>query len=161
MLRELEKRVLMAFSKNPRDKDSEVARRLGTSQPTVTRIRAYLEKKGLLRYANHPKLDEIECELLVFTVFRVEGYKDPKLVRKAQKWIRNHPTVLFSAPGEGLNGKTELIISIHKNFAEYEEFARELRRDWENSFREIDQFITSVNKTIKEFDYTSIIKKHC
>ncbi len=160
MLREIEKKVLVIISKNPRITDSEVARQLKTSQPTVTRIRQELEKNGLLRYSNHPDLSEIECELLVFTVFRAEGYTDLKLIKAAQKWIREHPTVLFSAPGEGLGGRTEIIISIHKTFAEYEEFTREIRNKWEKNFKGIDQFITSIKKTIKDFDYNSILEAH-
>lgn len=157
MLRELEKRILLMISRNPRITDSEVARKLDTSQPTVTRTRQSLEEAGLLRYANHPKLGEIGCELLVFTVFKARGYSEKGLIASAQKWIRNHPKVLFSAPGEGLGGRTEIVISVHKTFAEYEEFTREIRAKWEDKFEDIDQFFTSIKKTIKDFDYSSIL----
>jgi hypothetical protein len=37
------------------------------------------------------------------------------------------PKIIFSGSGEGVNGKTLLLISIHKNFTEFSAFTRELR----------------------------------
>jgi hypothetical protein len=37
------------------------------------------------------------------------------------------PKIIFSSLGEGFDGKTVLLVSIHRNFTDFSEFARELR----------------------------------
>jgi DNA-binding Lrp family transcriptional regulator len=48
-LREVELRLISELMKNSRKSDRELARTIGTSQPTVTRTRNRLEKEGYIK----------------------------------------------------------------------------------------------------------------
>jgi Lrp/AsnC family leucine-responsive transcriptional regulator len=48
-MREIEWKVLSELMKNAKISDRELAKKIGSSQPTVTRARRKLEKEGYIR----------------------------------------------------------------------------------------------------------------
>ncbi len=58
-LKEIERRMLSELVKNSRRSDRELAKAIGTSQPTATRIRTKLEKEGYVKeYTSIPNLSQ-------------------------------------------------------------------------------------------------------
>ena len=59
LLKEIELKMLSELIKNSRRSDRELAKAIGTSQPTATRIRSKLEKDGVIKeYTTIPDLSQ-------------------------------------------------------------------------------------------------------
>ena len=69
-LQDLDYRILFELARNCRISDRMIARRLGVSQPTVTRRRASLEKEGYVTYAGVPDFAKIGLTIMSFNFVR-------------------------------------------------------------------------------------------
>ena len=59
-IRDIELKILSELMKNARISDRELAKKIGVSQPTVSRIRSRLEKEGYIRgYTVLPNLRKL------------------------------------------------------------------------------------------------------
>ena len=67
MLKENELRLVCELIKNSRRSDRELAKSLDLSQPTVSRIRTKLEKRGIIQYTGTPNLKELGFEIVAIT----------------------------------------------------------------------------------------------
>lgn len=112
--------LLDALLKNSKRSDRELAKALGTSQATITRMRNKLEKDGLIqKFTVLPDPEKMGFELIAITPFKTK--LTPGVIEKEIKWTRTKPNVIFSAKAEGM-GKNAVIISVHKNYTEYTNF---------------------------------------
>ena len=122
--------------KNARTSDRELARKLGVSQPTVSRIRSRLEKEGYIRgYTVLPNLRKLGYEIVAttFIKFREEGLSSEeadKLRKRAEERFKDEsfaPNVAMFERGMGL-GYTGIIVSYHENYASFSEFLRMIKQ---------------------------------
>ena len=96
-----EKHVLLELSKNARLSDRELAAKLKTSQPTITRIRSRLwNEKFVDRFLILPNLEKFGLEFHVFSFVKVNT---PGTLKKLVQWGNENPSVLFAGEGEGLH----------------------------------------------------------
>lgn len=129
-LKDVELKLISELIKNSRRSDRELAKAIGISQPTVSRVRLRLEKEGLIEYTAVPNLAKLGFEIIAIIVGTRNFEKHPQLeLPKAQDFIKRHPNTIFVASGLGLGGD-KLGISIHKNYAEYSKFMQELKAEW-------------------------------
>ena len=69
-MKDVELRLFAELIKNSRRSDRELARELGTSQPTITRIRSKLEKEGKIReYTMIPDYVSLGFQMMSITFF--------------------------------------------------------------------------------------------
>jgi Lrp/AsnC family leucine-responsive transcriptional regulator len=88
-VREIELKVLSELMKNSRVSDRELAKRLGVSQPTVSRIRNKFEKEGYIKeYTYVPDFVKLGYNLMALTLIkRAEGSKEESsLFKEANKY---------------------------------------------------------------------------
>lgn len=79
MPRNIGMKLIPELMRNSRRSDRELARILGTSQPTVTRIRTKLEKEGFIReYTIIPDFCRIGYTLIAITFTDVKQILDRK-----------------------------------------------------------------------------------
>ncbi len=122
--------VMRELVKNGRISDKEIAKKLGYSQPTVTRIRKKLEIGGyIFKYCAVPDLNKIGYELAALTAFAASKDSETS-IKKAIEWTMKNKKIVFASGGEGFDGRTHFIVTIHKNFTEYEKFMRDFRKLW-------------------------------
>jgi DNA-binding Lrp family transcriptional regulator len=135
-IRDIEVRVLAELMRNARISDRSLAKKLGVSQPTVSRIRGRLEKEGYVRqYTVLPNLRKLGYEILAttFVKFREEGLSGEeadKLRKRAEQRFMDEsfaPNVAMFERGMGL-GYTGMIVSYHENYTSYSEFMRMLKQ---------------------------------
>jgi DNA-binding Lrp family transcriptional regulator len=145
----LDRKILWELMKNSRRSDRQLAKVLKTSQPTVTRRRAKLEKEVIDGYTAIPKWGTIGFELAAFTFMKTtKGHSKPEeqkaAVRKGREWMNKQPNVIFSAAGQGM-GWDGITISLHKTYSDFADFKR--RHDLENSdiITESETFIVDLN----------------
>jgi len=147
--------LLFALLKGSRRSDRELARVLKTSQPTVTRKRAKLEKEGYIKeYTVIPDLAKMGYDFVAVT-FLSFAEDRAELFDKAREWTKDKPSVIFAVNGEGL-GMNSILVSAHKNYASYSKLITELRRDWQPNLKSTQSFMISLARpelVIKPFSF--------
>lgn len=140
MRKEEKSKLLFALIKWARRSDRELARALGTSQPTITRKRTKLEKEGFIKeYTVIPNLRKMGYEIIAFTFLAFREAK-PELIEKAREWTRRQPCVIFASDGEGL-GMNSVMISLHRDYASFSRLISNLRQDWQPNIKDVQNFI--------------------
>jgi DNA-binding Lrp family transcriptional regulator len=134
-LRSMDRKLLWELIKDCRRSDRTLAKILKSSQPTITRRRAKLEKEVIDGYTAIPKWGIIGFELVAFTFIKTtKGHAKPEeqkaAVRKGKEWMNKQPSVVFSAAGQGM-GWDGITISFHRSYSDFADFKR--RHDLENS----------------------------
>jgi DNA-binding Lrp family transcriptional regulator len=132
-LKDVELSLISALMKNSRNSDRKLARTLGVSQPTVTRLRSRLEKEGYIQeYTMLPNLAKLGFEILAFTFYKLKVPLSANEITEARKTIMNRarisPTAVIMALG-GFGGidADRIIVSFHKNYSDYVDFLKGVR----------------------------------
>lgn len=156
--------LLHELLKNSKRSDRDLAKLLGVSQPTLTRMRKRLEKDNyILDYTAVPNMTKLGYEIIAFTFFDVDRF-DPKtgdldsvVGERAHKWVGNNNKVLFAAGGEGLEGKNCMMITVHRDFTDYTDFVTDLRGQWAHKIEGMESFLVSLKaKMPKPFSFRNM-----
>jgi len=157
-------KLLFEFVKNCKRSDREIAKIVGVSQPTITRKRAKLIETGLIRqFTAIPSLDKIGYEIaaLTFTNRRIStNANSKKSSDKERDWIQKRDEIVFASVGLGM-GMDEVIVSVHKNYTDYQKFLTELRIHLAENSKNIHSFIMSLRNgetVTKDFSFASLEK---
>lgn len=156
MRNELAQRLLRELLKDSNQSDRKLAETLNVSQPTISRIRKELEKTGMIQnYTIVPDFKKMGFEILAMTFVEIPPkIFTPQRIEEARKYAAKFPNAIFSAFGEGL-GMNGVVISFHKNYAEYIERLKQLKVDWGSSVGDIQSFIVSLGgEELKKFSLT-------
>jgi DNA-binding Lrp family transcriptional regulator len=147
--------LLFALIKGARRSDRELAKVLRTSQPTVTRKRAKLEKEGYIKeYTAIPDLAKIRYDFVAVT-FLSFAEDRPELFDKAREWVKERPCIIYATGGEGME-MNSIMVSLHTNYASYSKLITELRRDWQPNLKDTQTFMISLARPdliIKPFSF--------
>ena len=148
--------LLYELMKNSKRSDRELAKVVKVSQPTITRMRKNLEKMEYIReYTIVPAVEKLGFEITALTFLSTSTR--PRDVKEMQKWISESQKIIFSSLGEGLNGKTLLLVSVHKNFTDFSEFTREVRGILGLKGASLESFLVSVKTDmIKHFSFKNL-----
>jgi hypothetical protein len=74
-----------------------------------------------------------------------------------EKLISERQKIIFSRLGEGLNGKTLLLVSVHRDFTDFSEFAREVRGILGLNGASMESFLVSLRTDmIKRFSFKNL-----
>jgi DNA-binding Lrp family transcriptional regulator len=142
-LKDVELKLISELIKNSRRSDRELAKAIGISQPTVSRVRLRLEKEGLIDYSAVPNLAKLGFEIIAVTLAKRNYQKHPEYdIQKAKDFAKKNPNIIFGSSGNGL-GYDRIGISIHKNYAEYSKFMQESKVYW-GDFKSFDSFLISL-----------------
>lgn len=139
--------------KNSRKSDRQLARAIGTSQPTVTRIRSRLEKEGYIKeYTMIPDFGKLGYHLLGLTFVKLKKMLDPVEIEKARQITResivgNRFGIVMLERGLGLR-YDGVIMAFYKDYSDYSEHKKALK---EYSFLElgdIEGFLISMDDIV-------------
>jgi len=150
-LKSIDYKLLWELLKNSRRSDRELAKALGTSQPTVTRRRANIEKNFIDGYTAIPKWEEIGFELIAFTFVKHKiKYAKPEVrkeaFRKVEEWMTNQPNVILAIEGQGM-GWDGVCVSVHKNYSHFVEFITKHDSELSDLLSESQSFIADTSPT--------------
>jgi DNA-binding Lrp family transcriptional regulator len=148
-------KLLRELVRDSRRSDRELARAIGTSQPTVTRNRKLLENY-IRSYTIVPEFQKVGYEILAITFAKARAYGKEDVEKKldlAKKWTMQHPNVLFASDGEGL-GKDTVMVSVHRDYSKYADFLRDYAAKFSDFITDVQSFIVSLKAGImsKPFD---------
>jgi DNA-binding Lrp family transcriptional regulator len=143
-------KLLFELMKNAKRSDREIAKIIGVSQPTITRMRQRLEKTAIVDYTVIPDWTELGFEIMAMTFIKAKAAKES--TEKAKKWAAKNPNVIFTASGEGM-GMDYAVISFHKNYSGYSSFIDNLKTEWAEDLQGLQSFLmtTGEERMVKTF----------
>ena len=150
-MKTIELKMLSELVKNSRRSDRELAKAIGTSQPTATRIRMKLEKEGYLKeYTAIPNFSKIGYSILAITFAKL----DMKLTQNKKEldaFKQKHYAEIAKTPnavvlmkrGMGL-GHDVVIASMHEDYASCDQFRDALREGMSPWVNEVETFLVNI-----------------
>jgi len=144
-MKEKMKRLLFELIKNSKNSDRNLAKILGVSQPTVTRMRKKLEEKVIVEYTVTPNLTELGYELMAVTFVSIKGSVKSEGERKEtlEKWMMEQPNIVFACDGNG-TGMNAMMASIHKDYTDFLGLITKLKMERGETLGEIRTFVSSI-----------------
>jgi len=143
-MKDTELKLICELIKNSRRSDRELAKSIGISQPTVSRIRTKLEKEGILNYTAIPNLVKLGFGIVAVVLGKRNFQKAPEShIQRAIDFAREHPNIIFGAAGNGM-GFDRISISIHKDYSDYAKFIQESRTAW-TGIMDVDSFLIDLS----------------
>jgi len=158
MQKELKKKLIIELLRNSKASDRTLAKKLGVSQPTITRTRSSLERERLIRsYTIMPDWRKLGFDILALTFVKMNPKViSAELIGKVRDYADKFSNSFFASTGEGL-GMTGVIMSLHKDYRDYSQKLALFRVDWGQYMDDIQSFITVTGEgTIKEFSFKYI-----
>jgi DNA-binding Lrp family transcriptional regulator len=156
--------------KNSRLSDRELARKIGVSQPTITRTRKKLEKEGYIKeYTMIPDFNRLGYEIMAISFVKMRKTLSQEEVEKARKQSAELSSkssemgpfnVIMAERGIGLS-YDGIFISLHEN---YESYVR--HNEWLSQFaffeaEEGQSFLVSLRDKVRYLPLTfHNISKH-
>jgi DNA-binding Lrp family transcriptional regulator len=144
-LKDVELRLVSELMKNSRRSDRELAKAIGVSQPTVSRMIQKFEKEGIIQeYTAIPNLGKLGMEIVAIVLFKLKlpSQSDPSTrIGKAEEFVEKHPNLIFASSGIGLSSD-RVGISVHKDYSDYAKFIRDVR-EYSGPYEIVDTFLMS------------------
>ncbi len=158
--------LLLEYLKDSSRSDRELAKILGVSQPTVSRMRAKLLKDGIIdHFSAIPDLTKMGYEILAFSLVKFnmgEVLKDYRKVEKiARTWVKTRHEIVFDSRAEGM-GVDAVAISLHKSYGAYKQFLAENKKHWGTLLAEINYILVDLKSGVSKpfsFKYLAEDKK--
>jgi DNA-binding Lrp family transcriptional regulator len=123
-MKDVELRLIAELMKNSRRSDRELAKALGISQPTVSRLIKKLENEGIIReYTMIPDFAKLGYTIMGATLLDVQ---EPLIKEKFEEVRKTTIRTERTAPHAALlaingtaRGKNRLFISFYENYSDY------------------------------------------
>ena len=131
---------------NSKASDRELAKRLGVSQPTVSRTRSKLEKEGYIReYAAIPDFDKLGFEIMAVSFFGFSGQPSEKKIEELRNIAKGLQTkmelpMIMAMSGRGLSSD-RIVISLHEDYSAYSRFLRLVRQVSTQGIAKFESFV--------------------
>jgi DNA-binding Lrp family transcriptional regulator len=144
-LKEIEIKLICELIRNSRKSDRELAKAIGVSQPTVSRIRTRLEREGVIEYTGAANLKKLGFEIIAITFGNKKREQPPGTKIAKGKDVRaKNPNMIFVSTGMGLSSDI-VAVSVHKSYSDYAEYIQEIRAEWAESMVLTGSFLIALN----------------
>jgi DNA-binding Lrp family transcriptional regulator len=155
LLKDLDVRLVAELMKNSRRSDRELAKVLGVSQPTVSRLIARLQKEGVIKeYTVIPDFRKLGFNLMAIIMFKLKAISPDELeeLHRAARELDNEERrpYLLVMDGIGL-GKQLVVISFHKDYGDYSTYMKDMKEAASSKMKaymnteDIDGFLMDLN----------------
>jgi len=151
-----EKELLFQLLRNSKLSDREIAKKLKTSQSTITRTRHKLEHRLIKSYTVVPDLSKLEIKIIAFT-FASCPTPSSDLMNNIKNFVDQQPNIIFAGHGEGI-GKTGIMISFHKDFSDYTDFMRKARLQCKGFGETVESFVVSSDKLLRTLNMSKAVE---
>jgi DNA-binding Lrp family transcriptional regulator len=153
-MKEVELKLVSELMKNSRRSDRELARVLGVSQPTVTRMRTRLEKQGYIKeYTMIPDFPKVGYHLLSLTFVKLRKTLSPEDTEKARECTRRGLRevsfgIVMVDRGLGF-GYDGAILSFHEDYSGYEKYRAWLKHHSFLDLSAIESFLINLDDVVR------------
>ena len=153
--------MLSELIRNSRRSDRELAKALGTSQPTATRIRTKLEKEDYVKeYTVIPNLGKLGFTILAMTFLKLDVKRsniqtDVSRFREIHYDVlsKNNSSILFVKRGRGL-GYDAVVLSLHSDYASCDDFQTFIRQNMSESLIDLTTFLMNLKEEINSLPFS-------
>lgn len=158
-LKVVELKLIAELMKNSRRSDRELAQVIGTSQPTVTRLRKKLEKDGIVKeYTMIPDFSKLGLELLSITFAKrphdVSSEEMVQIEREGMDVARKQGVrTIMALRGLGL-GYDVAIVALHPNYSAFTEVVQTVRTFPHTDVSDIDSFVINLKDRVQYRAFT-------
>lgn len=164
-MKDVELRLVSELMKNSRRSDRHLARAIGTSQPTVTRIRTRLEKEGYIReYTMIPDFQKLGYELVALTFANLREGLTPEevdIARKKAKEMEQKTAFQSVMILRGIGLGHELVLaSFHEDYSSYVSFTRMIKQFPFVNASSVESFMISLAEEHYRYLTFSALAKH-
>ncbi len=149
--KDIDYKIISELLKNSRISDRVLGKKLGVSQPTISRRRARLEKEGLLEYTAVPNLGKLGFEIMALSFSKwtseavTEMLPTEEFAKNVRIFFSKHPNVIFATTGgQGLEGMDSASISIHTDYSDYSSWVKEIKANWGKYISKFESYIISL-----------------
>ncbi len=138
-------KLLMELLKDSKRSDMEIAKIMGVSQPTISRMRQRLTDEGIIQeFTVIPDFVKMGFQIMAISSFK---YKVAKDIEGLKKLMMARPNVIFASLAEGM-GKNGIIISFHKSYPEFSKFISNLKAEGNGIIDDFDSMLVSLENQI-------------
>ncbi len=155
MRKKIATKLLIELLRDSKQSDRLLAKKLGVSQPTITRTRTKLEREGYIKhYTFIPDMKKIGLNIIAMTFVKMDpAVLTEELIDKVKKYAASVSHGIFAATGEGM-GMTGVIVGVHKDYRDYARDLAKFRKDWGRYLLDVQTFImTTEEGVIKDFSF--------
>ena len=136
--------LLLELLKDSKRSDREIAKVLGVSQPTVSRMRWRLEEEGWIKdFTVIPDFVKMGYEIMAIVFFKLRVTEAS--VEKAIKVTMARPNIIFASEAEGME-KNGVIISLHKSYTDFSNFLSDLKLEGGDDLQDFDALLISLKE---------------
>jgi len=150
-LRDREKRLLHELMKDSRRSDRELAKLVGVSQPTISRMLRKMKQDLSMTFTASADLDKLGFEVIAVTFGKLQQRNvDTKKIQHLLEDYRG--SIIFASTGTSSGMDSDrMIISVHKSYSDYAKFRNYLNTQWEGTVLTGNSFLMSARseKVIK------------
>lgn len=143
-------RLISELMKNSRRSDRELAKVLGVSQPTVSRMVKKLEKEGVIKeYTMIPDFTKLGFEIMSIEFAKLKEPISEEKLKETRKQVRQTllkeplPTIVVMR-GMGCNAD-RVIIAFHEDYPTYLEYLDKVKQHPLAEVEEIKSFLINLN----------------
>lgn len=156
-LKSVELKLVSELIRNCRRSDRELAKAIGVSQPTVSRLIKKLEKGGYIKqYMALPDFSKLGYKILALSFIKLVKTLSPEEVEKARQTTKQsltkekfHPPVEIAMLERGMGlGYDGVAISYHENYSPYSKLMNWFRQFSFVDVIKTDSFLTNLDDTI-------------
>ncbi len=165
IMKKIELKLISELLKDSRRSDRDLAKAIGTSQPTVTRTRRRLEKEGYIKeYTMIPDFTKIGYKILALT-FALSQALNKEEAERAKKLLADSVKnkqfeFIMLERGLGL-GFDAVVISLHEDYSSYLNVLKWLRQFAFVDVTKIDSFLIDLADEVHYRPLTfSTLAKH-
>ena len=147
-MKDVMRQLLFELLKDSKKTDRQLAKILGVSQATVSRMRNRLVMEGMIReFTIIPNFVKLGYELLAVSVGRFKTPGTPERIERGKQWNKQHSNVIFASRAQGM-GKNAMTISLHKDYTDYDAFFQNLVSDWADAIENWESVLVSLKGVI-------------
>lgn len=160
-MKDVELKLISELMKNSRRSDRELAKKIGVSQPTVSRMIQRFETKGILKaYSAIPDFEKLGFSLMAVTFIKTGTDIPPDKVDVLVKAVREverkrGSKVIMHVRGMGM-GYDVMVVSVHESYSAYVKAIKEIREAASQSFEGVETFLANLQDT--KYDPLSMSK---
>lgn len=149
-LKDVELKLVCELMKNSRRSDRELARVLGVSQPTVSRIVKKLEKEGVIKeYAMIPDFTKLGFQIMSIDFAKLKKPISEEKLKETRKQVRQ---TLLKEPESAIVGMTgmgfnsdRVIVAFHEDYSTYTKALDKIKQHPLVEVEEIKSFLVDLN----------------
>ena len=146
--KDIDYRIIFELLKNSKVSDRTLSKKLGVSQPTITRRRTMLEKTSIDNYTLVPKWDQLGYEIFAINFIKIkmeiatsEKYKSVR--ERGMKWLMKQPNIIMAGASRGM-GMDAFNMSFHKSYADYDQWFSAFRSEWGDLIDDIQSVLINL-----------------